>query len=191
MPVLIEGYSVIINKAKASENQKAMDALNSVESTLHPMAICSDADLLRVGFVDLKQAQEFISALESAGLVYKKQQDGAEVAEDFMMVSQFGEMDVICSWLVVNFTKLPDNTLICLVSSEKAENPRKVAFPKGWNLEQSLLKRYHELRSQYMAENYTLVQEEPMHDIYENKETGQQARLLKLVMKEMAQEDIQ
>lgn len=187
MAVLIEGYSVLINKANAAQKADALSLLNSVESTLHPMAICSDSQLLRVGFMDLKQANEFVAILEAAGLVYKvtdKKVAETELAQDMVMVTQFGELDVVCPWLKIQFTKLKDNTLICLASVNGAEPVKGVAFPKGWTLELSLLKRFYEERTHYMAENYELVRQEPRHDVYRHKETGKEVRLLKLVMPE-------
>ncbi len=184
MSVLIEGYSVLINKASAAQKADALSALNSVESTLHPMAICSDSALLRVGFVDLKQANEFIAILEAAGLVYKTADGSAENAQDMVMVTQFGELDGVCPWLKIQFTKLKDNTLICLASLNSAEPVKGVALPKGWTLELSLLKRYHDERTHYMAENYELLRQETRHDVYRHKETGKEVRLLKLVMTE-------
>ena len=100
-----------------------------------------------------------------------------------IMVSQFGEVHTPCNWLKVQFTKLKDNTLICIASLQSTEATKGVAMPKGWKLETSLLKRYFEERSIYMHEFYDLIGEEPMHDIFKNKETGDEVRLLKLKMK--------
>ncbi|MDG4812523.1 hypothetical protein P8629_05835 [Hydrogenovibrio sp. 3SP14C1] len=187
MAVLIEGYSIIINKAQAMKNQKALSTLASVKGTLHPMAICSDEGLLRIGFMDMRDANEFVMALESAGLCYKCTENGKEAAKDIVMVTQFGEVEVPCPWLNVQFTKLKDDTLICLASLQSEENVSGVAFPKGWALNISMLKRFYEERTHYMQENYELVREEPMHDIYHNKDNGQEIRLLKLKFSETIQ----
>ena len=182
MAVLIEGYSIVLNKQEAMKNQKALDVLGAVEGTLHPTAICSDQDLLRIGFVDLAQGNEFLAALEGGGLI-----QGKEV----VMVSQFGETETPTDWLKVQFTKLKDNTLICIATLQSDEPVKGVAMPKGWRLETSLLKRYFEERSVYMHEYYELVREEPMHDIYKNRETGDEVRLLKLTMKPMDEAELQ
>ncbi|GAB6070052.1 hypothetical protein JCM30760_11490 [Thiomicrorhabdus hydrogeniphila] len=182
MAVLIEGYSIVLNKKEAMQNKKALDALGAVEGTLHPMAICSDQDILRIGFVDLGQAKEFLAALEGAGL---------EQGKEMVMLSQFGETETPTNWLKVQFTKLENNTLICLATLNTAEPVKGVAMPKGWRLDISLLKRYFEERSNYMHEYYDLVGEEPMHDIYKNKETGNEVRLLKLIMKPMDEAKLQ
>lgn len=184
MAVLIEGYSVLINKASAIKKADALSVLSSIESSLHPMAVCSDSDLLRIGFVDLKQAREFIAILEGGGLVYKVADGAEEIAQDMVMVTQFGELDATCPWLSVQFSKLKDNTLICLGALNVAEPVKGVAFPKGWTLELSLLKRFHEERTHYMAESYEWVRQESKHDVYRHKETGKEVRLLKLVMAE-------
>lgn len=182
MAVLIEGYSIVINKQDAMLNQKTLEVLGAVEGTLHPTAICSDQDLLRIGFIDLAQANEFLASLEGGGLVQGK---------EMVMVSQFGEIETPSSWLKVQFTKLKDNTLICVASLQSTESVNGVAMPKGWLLETSLLKRYFEERSIYMHEFYELVREELMHDIYKNRETGDEVRLLKLIMKPMPEADLQ
>lgn len=191
MAVLVEGYSVIINKAQALKNQEALSALASVEGTLHPMAICSDSGLLRIGFMDMKDANEFIMALESAGLRYKSMENGEEIARDIVMVTQFGEIEATCPWLSVQFTKLKDDTLICIAALQSEEKVSGVAFPKGWALDISMLKRFYEERSHYMQENYELVREEPMHDIFRNHDNGQEVRLLKLKMAETPKESLQ
>ncbi|QBZ83081.1 hypothetical protein GHNINEIG_01122 [Hydrogenovibrio crunogenus] len=191
MAVLVEGYSIIINKAQAMKNQEALSALASVEGTLQPMAICSDAGLLRIGFMDLKDANEFVMALESAGLRYNSMENGEEIARDIVMVTQFGEINVTCPWLSVQFTKLKDDTLICVAALQSEEKIDGVAFPKGWAIEVSILKRFYEERTLYMQENYELVREEPMHDIYRNPDNGEEIRLLKLKMVETPKEALQ
>ncbi|BCN93589.1 hypothetical protein THMIRHAM_13740 [Thiomicrorhabdus immobilis] len=182
MAVLIEGYSIVINKEQALKNQKALDALGSVEGTLHPTAICSDEDLLRIGFLDLKQANEFLAALEGGGL---------ETSKDMVMLTQFGESEMPCDWLSTQFTKLKDNTLICLASKVSSKPVKGVAMPKGWSLETSLLKRYYEERINYMHEGYRLLREEPMHSVYKHNQTGNEVRLLRLTVKEMAESELQ
>jgi len=182
MAVLIEGYSIVINKSQALKNQKALDTLGSVEGTLHPTAICSDKDLLRIGFLDLKQANEFLAALEGGGLV---------PSEDMAMLTQFGEQEVSCDWLTVQFTKLKDGTLICLANKASTGAINSIAMPKGWSLELSLLKRYYDERIHYMHEEYRLVREEPMHSVYKHNETGEEVRLLRLNLKEMEESELQ
>ncbi|MBD3611866.1 MAG: hypothetical protein HUJ13_05550 [Hydrogenovibrio crunogenus] len=186
MAVLVEGYSIIINKAQAMKNQEALSALASVEGTLHPMAICSDAGLLRIGFMDMRDANEFVMALESAGLRYKSMENGEEIARDIVMVTQFGEIEVTCPWLNVHFTKLKDDTLICVAALQSEEKIDGVAFPKGWAIEVSILKRFYEERMHHMQENYAWVREEPMHDIYRNNDSGEEVRLLKLKFSDVA-----
>lgn len=183
MAVLIEGYSIVLNKEQVLKNEKAQMTLNSIEATMHPMAVCSDASLLRIGFVDLAHATAFVAALEAAGLQHKTTENGAVVAKDIAMVTQYGEMDIACPWLTIQFTKLADNTLICLAVMNSSDPIKGIGRPKGWNLNESILKKYHELRTQHMEENFDLVGDEPMHDIYQNKVTKETVRLLKLTMK--------
>lgn len=182
MAILIEGYSVVINKSLAMKNADALSALKSVDETLHPLAVCSDETLLRIGFLDLQQAQEFLNELKKSGVkVSVGEGDSSNV--EAVMVTQFGEIETPCSWLGIQFTKLKDNTLICLGSLKEGGNvaPVKgVAFPKGWDKERSILKRYYDERSHYMHEQYDFVRSEPMHDIFRNRETQREVRLLKL-----------
>jgi hypothetical protein len=184
MAVLIEGYSIVINKAEATKKADALSLLSSVDTVLHPMAVCSDNDLLRIGFIDLKQAKEFVAILEGGGLVYKSADGSEERATDMVMVTQFGELDVACSWLSIQFSKLKDNTLICLATFNDSKSVKEVAFPKGWTLELSLLKRFYDERIQYMGEHYVWVRSDAKHDVYRHKETGKEVHLLKLVMTE-------
>ncbi|MDG6777832.1 hypothetical protein QCB44_03825 [Thiomicrorhabdus sp. zzn3] len=193
MAILIEGYSVVINKSLAMQNADALSALKSVDETLHPLAICSDETLLRVGFLDLKQAQEFLNELEKAGVKVPNKEGEASNVEA-VMVTQFGEIETPCSWLGVQFTKLKDHTLICLGSLKEGGNvaPVKgVAFPKGWDKERSILKRYHDERIHYMHEHYDFVRSEPMHDIFRHRETQREVRLLKLNYVEPDQAQLQ
>lgn len=187
MAVLIEGYSVVLNKAQVLQNEKAQMTLNSIEATMHPMAACTDASLLRIGFVDLAHATSFIAALEAAGLQHKVTENGVVFAKDIAMVTQYGEMDIACPWLTIQFTKLADNTIICFATMNSAEPIKGIGRPKGWNLNESILKKYHDLRMQYMEENFDLVGDEIMHDVYENKITKETVRLVKLTMKDAAE----
>ena len=191
MAVLIEGYSIIIHKAKALAKAEVLAALGAEDSTLHPMAICADDDLLRVGFLELSHAQEFLTLLETAGLTYKVEESGQEVALDMVMVTQFGELEVDCPWLSVQFTKIKDNTLICLGVLKSDKPARAVAMPKHWSLDLSILKRFHEARTQHMLELYDLVNEEPMYDIYRHKEDGNTVRLLRLNFLVLPKEQVQ
>lgn len=191
MAVLVEGYSVIINKTQALKNEDALTALAAVEETLHPMAVCSDQNLLRVGFTALAQATEFLSALEKAGLKHKTVENGEDTAQDVVMITQFGELETVCPWLSVKFTKLKDNTLICLASHKDEQQTKSVAFPKNWNLDTSILKRFHDERTHYMQETYEHLRSEPMHDIYWDKQAQKEIRLLKLTMSTTPKEKLQ
>lgn len=179
MAVLIEGYSIVINKARAARKGEALAALSTVDSALHPMALCADADLLRIGFLDLQAVRVFMAELEDAGLVSAAKAEAGQTA-DMVMVTQFGEIEGACDWLKLQFTKLKDNTLICLAGLNAPQAVNGVAMPKGWSLEQSMLKRFFEERSHFMDENYQFVRSEPMHTIYRNPETQREVRLLKL-----------
>lgn len=191
MAVLVEGYSVIINKARALENQEALNALAAVEETLHPMAVCSDEHLLRVGFMALAQANEFLAALENAGLHLKTIENGTEIAQDVVKLTQFGELEIPCPWLSVKFTKLKDDTLICLASLKSEEQTKTVALPKHWSLDTSILKRFHDERTHYMQETYEHLRSESMQDIYWDKEKQKEIRLLKLKMSTPPKEQLQ
>lgn len=191
MAVLIEGYSIVLNKAQALKKPEVLEALGVEGMSLHPMAICSDADLLRIGFLELSHAKEFIENLETAGLVYKVDKDGHEVAQDLVMITQFGELEVDCPWLSVQFTKLKDNSLVCLGTLKREEPVKSIAFPKNWHLEVSILKRFHEARTGHMLENYDLIAEEPMYDVYRNKEDQSTVRLLRLTYFELPKEQVQ
>ncbi|WP_178860722.1 hypothetical protein [Thiomicrorhabdus cannonii] len=179
MAVLIEGYSIVVNKAQAARKADALAALSTVDSSLHPMALCADNDLLRIGFLDLQAVRVFMTALQEAGLINAADAEAGQSA-DMVMVTQFGEMEGQCDWLKVQFTKLKDNTLICLAGLNAPEAVKGVAMPKGWTLEHSILKRFFEERSHFMDENYEFVRSEPMHTIYRNPETQREVRLLKL-----------
>jgi hypothetical protein len=191
MAVLIEGYSVVIHKALAQAHQDALAALAATEGSLHPMAVCSDEALLRVSFLDLQQAQAFISELENAGLKHRRVENGAEMAKEVALVTQFGEIEIPCAWLSVQFTKLKDNTLIAVASLKDDQPIKGVAFPKGWSLDTSILKRFYDERTHYMQENYRWLRSEPMHDIYQHPESKQEVRLLKLQFTETPKTQLQ
>ncbi len=190
MAVLIEGYSVVINKAQAMKNQEALSALTAVEGTLHPLAICADNELLRIGFMEITHAYEFVAALENAGLKFRTDVNGEEIAQDFALVTQFGEMEVSCPWLDVQFTKMKNGTLICLGAMKGAEN-KGVAFPKHWSRQESILKRYYETRIAHMDTHYEKVGEELLHDIFRHKETGETVRLMKFAVDVSEDETVQ
>ncbi|MBF6057029.1 MULTISPECIES: hypothetical protein [Thiomicrorhabdus] len=179
MSVLVEGYSIIINKEKAQQNPKALEALQKVQGNLHPMAICADQNLLRIGFLRLEEMQAFGKQLIEGGLQERVEVNGEVQAGDMVLVTQFGELEVICPWLQIGFQKMKDGTLICLASLKPAQ-AQQAAFPKGWTLEDSILQSYYEGRMAYMDENYDRIDEDPSFMRFKEKGGDKVVKLVKL-----------
>ncbi|WP_319381518.1 hypothetical protein [Thiomicrorhabdus sp.] len=179
MSVLVEGYSIIIHKAKAQQNPKALEALQKLQGTLHPLAVCADRDLLRIGFLRLEEMQVFGKQLVEGGLQERVEVNGEVQAGDMVLVTQFGELEVICPWLQVGFQKMKDGTLVCLASLKPSE-AQPAAFPKGWTLDESILKAYFNGRMAYMDEHYDRIDEEPSFIRFREKGGDKTFKLVKL-----------
>ncbi|QKI89037.1 hypothetical protein [Thiomicrorhabdus xiamenensis] len=187
MAVLVEGYSIIINKKEALQNTQVQEALQSVGAELYPGAVCADQDLLRIGFLKLDEMQAFWKQLLQAGMKERIEVNGEEQAGDMVMLTQYGELEVLCPWLTVTFQKTKDNLLVCMASLKGSAAAQKAAFPKGWTADQSILRQFHDDRMHYMEENYDRIGEESTFYRFREKGGDKVVKLLKLYYSEPEQ----
>lgn len=134
MPVLIEAISVVINAKRLSDSFPGgwdgfvADAPNDT--------LCSDGELVRLGFMEPKDVEACVRGLEAVGLVYMR--DGRCV--DMVVVDQNRGPTTLCEW--IEFGKMrrgESDVSICRLAGSTAET---FVTPDGWTFENSLSHRH-------------------------------------------------
>jgi hypothetical protein len=133
MAVLVEAVSVII-KASAIQ-EKYPGGWKKFKANLPNRTMCTDGELIRVGFMVPGDARAFVRELESFGFVSLVNNS----AQDIATVSQSYGLTTPCPWIELLEVTLhgnpPKSVMACrLVGS----NMQEVVFPENWKFEDSM-----------------------------------------------------
>ena len=139
MTILLEAMSVVVRCD--SLERLGSDGLDHVFSSIPNQTYCSDGSLARVGFLVEQDALDFISFLESVGLVHLQ----GEESIDFTIVLQ-GQKDLSpCAWLE-RFELDYQGTLLDVAAFVDAngnvhlgETPGDFVGPDGWSLDNAIV----------------------------------------------------
>jgi len=93
MSVLVEAYSVIVKKQSIA--QRFPGGMSRFSSTVPNGTYCADENLVRVGFMDSQDVEDYLGHLIACGLVFR--QNGHP--EDINIVDPIQGLHVECDWL--------------------------------------------------------------------------------------------
>lgn len=137
MAVLIEGISIVVRRDRIES--KFQGGWENFIALCPNKTLCSDENLVRVGFMARQDAIKYADKLKNLGLVFF--QDNQFI--DFAVVDQLVGPTVKCDWLEYSILAPfnPEMTIaICELVGSREGNSIKVAFPAGWDYENSLSK---------------------------------------------------
>jgi len=133
MAVLVEGISVIVRRWDVSRRYPR--GLRGYRALCANGTLCTDGQLVRVGFISPDAALAFVAGLQEVGFVGVS--DGMSI--DSCLVDQRQGMVYRASWLEI--FRFPYQGGSLTLAALAGDNSATVAVPKGWRFEDSLSAR--------------------------------------------------
>lgn len=167
MAVLIEAISVLV-KAKAII-VRYPGGWEQFRADVPNQTLCADGELTRVGFMAPADVQNYISFLESRGLVF--QADGK--CMDIAVADQQRGFTVPCEWADFGWIFIdPAQTQRVSACRLKGSTQRIVSYPDGWEYENSLSKDYHFVQNEKVGQELEFIRKEGVISVYRHLPTG-------------------
>jgi len=179
MAVLIEAISVVIRADALVRNFPG--GLEAFKRTVPNTTLCTDGELVRVGFMSPDDVGAFVERLEDAGLVFAR--DGKAV--DIAVVDQQRGPTMPVDWLEFAHLTLggsASKVAVCWLF----EGPRiaagihmrsqhmDLATPAGWRYEDSLSANFKFVASEEMNDKLTFLRRANGLDVYLDRSTGKE-----------------
>jgi hypothetical protein len=164
--VLVEAVSVIIRRDRLTPPLPDLDP--TVSSAWNPPTICTDGELVRIGFYSVPEAERCIETLAAAGLQYV--QDG--VAQDFVIVDQTSGPSAHGNWFKFGPMSLEGNEV--LACQMTGSGTLSVATPAGWTYEGSVTEAYNQLPPRAREQILRLVRREDGKHVYRHPVIGKE-----------------
>jgi hypothetical protein len=179
MAVLVEAISVVARRG--SIDQSFEGGWASFCSCVPNATLCTDGQLVRVGFMEPKAVERFVNHLASSGLVFLS--DGKCI--DIAVVDQQRGSTEPCDWL--EFARIPfgkDGGYIA--ACWLFEGPRlavglhlpgdkfDLATPSGWIYEGSLSERFSFVPNEDMQKRLEYLRTENGIDVFLDTSTGRE-----------------
>lgn len=168
MAVLIEGLSVVIRKDAL--HQKFPGGWNAFERIVPNKTLCTDNEIVRVGFMVPGDVENFVRKLMRMNLVFM--QDGE--AFDIVVVDQREGPTTKCTWLEfghVDISGEGQNVSACrLIGSQITE----VSTPLGWEFDCSLSSSSNFVLTENIGKELKYLRYENGLDVYLNPVTGEE-----------------
>ncbi len=169
MAVLVECFSVII-KADIIK-KKYPGGLPGFLSSAPNKTVCTDDELVRVGFMMPVDLQKFIGTLERHDITYM--QNGHPV--DLVVADQINGLAVPCEWAEFSTVALdPERTKMVCACRLTGSTNRYVAFPDGWEFDNSI--RYQPAPADGDAEpkHLKFIRQDGNVEVYQDVNTGKE-----------------
>jgi hypothetical protein len=164
--VIVEAVSVIIR------HDRLPPPLFDLDPTVSPVwdtpTICTDGELVRIGFHSVAEAERWVETLTGAGLEYVR--DGE--AQDFVIVDQTGGASAHGDWFEFGPLTMEGNEL--LVCRMTGSETLGVAIPSGWTYSGSVTEAYNQLPPRARQQMLRLVCRDDGKHVYRHPETGKE-----------------
>jgi len=169
MAVLVEGISVIV-RAGAIVHKHA-GGWEAFVADCPDASLCADGELVRVGFMDPRDAKQFVATLTEKGLTYRA--DGEAV--DLVIADQQRGLSAPCKWADLGSVPAPDHESESVVACQLAgSDPDALMTPEDWSYEESLSARFGQTETDSTAERLEFLHHEDGTDVYRDTETGEE-----------------
>ncbi|MBU2055811.1 MAG: hypothetical protein KKC25_12740 [Proteobacteria bacterium] len=168
MAVLIEAISVVIRLETIVE--KYPGGIDQYVTDCPTRTLCTDEEIVRVGFMDPVDMRSFIENLEGLGFNYLEDEEFDEIA----VVDQFDGIYLPCSWLEYLKLVIFEGDIRVAICKRKGASLGDVAFPRGWNYETSLSKRTLPLDSESIEHRFIFLRRKGGVDFYLDALTGEE-----------------
>ena len=152
MAVLCEAISVVVRRDSIDKHFKG--GWVRFQQNIPNSTMCTDGELVRIGFMSPNAVQEYVESLEAEGLQFKEEKRFLGVfgkgrsKKDIVVVDQHQGPTLLCNW--IEFGKFPlgkegINVSMCwLFEGERIatgihmkSNRMDLHHPPGWTIEQT------------------------------------------------------
>jgi len=166
--VLIEALSVIV---RVDSILKAFSGdWNAFMAIVPNRTLCSDNEIVRIGFMTPKDVEPFVSKLQSFGLEFLRN----DVAIDIVVADQMSGLLSKCSWLEfghVNINSGKSRISTCRLAGSQI---MMVATPEDWKFEESLSSTFSFVPNEHVDKMQFLRYENGL-DVYFDPLTGKES----------------
>jgi hypothetical protein len=169
MAILIEAISVVIRvETLFARFPGGWEAF----CTLVPNStLCSDNELVRVGFMVPADVEAFVKRLEAEGLVYVVNGD----AQDLVVVDQLRGPMANCGWIEFGWINLDGDTKRRVAAARLVGgSERKLWMPEGWRWEESLSRQFAFVPDGAQERSLTFLRYDNGLDVYFNRLAGKE-----------------
>jgi len=169
MAVLLEGISVVLRTQAI--NEKYVGGWSAFAADVPNATLCSDGELVRVGFMHPTEVEAYCTVLEGKGLTYTS---GGEAA-DFVLADQVHGFSLPCPWAQFGHAEVDGGTVAAarLASSSRTQ----IVAPPGWQYANSLSSRVDVLSPGGLSAKYRYLRQENGQEVYLNLATGKEMYL--------------
>jgi hypothetical protein len=169
MAVLVEGISVIVRAGAIVH--KYDGGREAFIADCPDASLCADGELIRLGFMDPRDAQAFVAMLTERGLTDRA--DGEAV--DLVIADQQRGLSVPCKWAELKSVPAPGRESEAVVACRLAGSDQDALMtPEGWAYEDSLSARFGQTETRSTSERLEFLRHEDGTDVYRDTETGEE-----------------
>ncbi len=168
MAVLVEGISVIVRARPIVEYYAG--GWENFLADCPTEALCGDGEIVRVGFMDPRDAKAFIATVTSNGLTYVA--DGEAV--DLVIADQQRGLSAPCKWAELGRMPAPGHESASVVACRMAGTDAEALMtPDDWSYADSLSARFG-TENDVTVDGLELLRHEDGADVYRDTETGEE-----------------
>ena len=168
MAVLVEAISVIVSCAVIEARYPG--GWDAFQKLVPNSTLCSDGELVRIGFMAPMDAKAFVEQLQKAGLVFVRNGKAVDVA----VVDQLQGPTAACDWMEYGQLPYGDSDKRVAACRAACSRSTQVATPPGWEYERSLSAMHHYVRTDAVAKEFKYLRSENGMDVYLNLKTGEE-----------------
>lgn len=168
MAVLVEATSAIIRIDAIKE--RFPGGWGGFVAKAPNKTICSDNELVRIGFLGPTDCKAFVDGLEEQGLVFLRD-DGAA---DIVIADQMSGFMVPCDWAQFGRIKLKPRKVEVAAAQLKGGKNTQLYCPDGWEYEDSISHRFGFVPSAAEQQQLRFLRRQHGVDVYLNPATGRE-----------------
>jgi len=168
MAVLIEGISVVIRADALLK--KFSGGWDGFELIVPNQTLCTDNELVRVGFMTPQDVESFIRKLQRAGLEFMRSGEAIDIA----VADQMRGVTSKCSWLGFGHVNMNGNGPRVAACRLVGSHAMEVVTPPDWNFEGSLSSSFGFVPSEHAEKGLKYLRHEDGVDVYLNPRTGKE-----------------
>lgn len=170
MPVLIEANSVIVRRDAIEARYPG--GLDQFIDARPNATLCMDRHIVRIGFMDPRDVQDFVEDLEARGLTFCSDHGQGDVC----VADQQRGLTGPCDWVVVERAVLETGQTI-MGAQHPDDDSTDVAVPGGWEFEGSLSDQTTFVPMEDVADRLEPAGKKDGVDVFVDRQTGKRVFL--------------